>query len=299
MTTDYSDDESSDDSSDDSSGESHDDLAEALRRDWRERGPSWDRWADHIAELADRLNQPLIDAAGIAPGDEVLDLASGAGEPALSVARRVGPEGSVVATDLVPEMLAGAKRRASEAGVDNIRFELADMTDLPFPAGRFSHATCRFGIMFVPDAGAAMREIRRVLRPGGRAALLVWGPIEDVTVFRVLDEVVGRELGTSIADRPFTPFRFGAAGALGALFEEAGFVDVEERELRFSPKVPLGRPFWRPNLEMSFGSRLRDLSDDEREALDRKIAQAFAAFSDGEVYRLESHVRLGLGTAPA
>ena len=85
---------------------------ERVREDWSRRGKHWDSRADEVAEMADRFNQPLIEAVGIAPGHKVLDLASGAGEPALTVAGMVAPEGSVHCTDLVPEMMEGAKRRA-------------------------------------------------------------------------------------------------------------------------------------------------------------------------------------------
>ena len=101
--------------------------------------------ADQMADMADRFNQPLIDAIGVAPGHDVLDLASGTGEPALSLARRVGPSGQITATDLVPEMLEGAKRRARAAGLANIRFEAADMERLPFPDSSFDRLTCQIG----------------------------------------------------------------------------------------------------------------------------------------------------------
>ena len=112
-------------------------LKELVRADWSNRGAAWDRWADELAAMADRFNQPLLDAADVRPGQRVLDLASGAGEPALTIAGRVGGEGRVTATDLVPEMLAGARRRAALAGFDNIDFELADMEALPFDEGTF------------------------------------------------------------------------------------------------------------------------------------------------------------------
>ncbi|NIQ57260.1 MAG: methyltransferase domain-containing protein, partial [Gemmatimonadetes bacterium] len=117
-----------------------------IRTDWQAKGPSWDRWADVVGETADRLNDPLVDAAGVARGETVLDLASGTGEPALNVARRVGADGLVVATDLAEEMLAGARRRAAAAGLAHLGFAVADMEALPFPGRRFDRVTCRFGI---------------------------------------------------------------------------------------------------------------------------------------------------------
>ena len=104
-----------------------------------------------------------------------VDLASGPGEPAVTIARLVGPDGGVVATDLVEEMLAGARRRIAD-GVGNLEAQTADMQDLPFADGSFDRVTCRFGIMFAPEPARAFAEVRRVLRPGGKCAFMVWGP---------------------------------------------------------------------------------------------------------------------------
>ena len=167
-----------------------------MRRYWETRGAFWDRWADVVAEWAARVNEPLIAAARLAPGMRVLDLASGTGQPALSIAERLGPRGEVVATDLVSKMLAGAKRRAAASGRSNIRFGLADMAALPFRARCFDRITCRFGIMFVPAVAAALAEVRRVLVPGGRAAFMQAG-------FRDVEEEEVRLDGSAPIGQPF------------------------------------------------------------------------------------------------
>lgn len=268
------------------------------REDWTSRATYWDRRADQMAEMANRFNQPLIDAAGIAAGHRVLDLASGVGEPALGIARRVGETGSVTATDLVPEMLAGGRRRAAEAGLDNIEFRIVDMEEMPFEDESFDRVTCRFGLMFVPDPVRALGEARRVLVPGGRAAFMVWGPLEDTTNFRVFRAAAAEVFADDEEPHGFsTPFRLGETGTLASLFESAGFSAVEERELRFTPQVPVDRPFWRPNLDMSLGPRLESSSEDERRALEAAIRKHLEAYRDGAVYKLTAHIRIGLGTA--
>ena len=227
----------------------------------------------------------------------MLDLASGAGEPALSIACRVGDGGSVTATDLVPEMLAGAKRRAATAGLTNLRFEIADMEALPFDDGTFDRVVCRFGLMFCPRADLALVEARRVLKPRGRAAFMVWGPIEDNTLFEVVQAVA-----TEFVDVPpfvgdLAPFRFGGNGEMTRALETAGFDDIEEREIRFTPTPHAGSRFWQFNLEMSFGTAFDRLTPARREALDAALDGAFAGHLDGDVYRLATHVRVGLGNA--
>ena len=129
---------------------------ERMQRVWSRRGAFWDKHADALADMADRFNQPLLEFAGIGPGQRVLDLASGAGEPALSIARAVGPSGEVYATDIAPEMLAARARRAADAGLDAIHFEIADMEALPFAEGRFDRVTCRFGFDVLSQSGGGV-----------------------------------------------------------------------------------------------------------------------------------------------
>lgn len=265
--------------------------------EWRGRARHWDAWADRMADMADRFNQPLIAATGIGPGDRVLDLASGSGEPAISIARTVGPKGRVTATDLVPDMVASGTRRAREAALDNIAFEIADMESLPFADGAFDRVTCRFGLMFAPDPVRALTQARRVLAPGGTAGFMVWGPFDDTTNFTVLRQAYCDLFPDEATDFSI-PFRLGAKGALETLFTEAGFVDVEEQELRFSPEIPTKVKFWHPNVDMTLGSRLEGEPDSVREALEERIVARLEPYRNGDTYRLAAHIRIGTGRCP-
>src|SRR5258707_6266449 len=110
---------------------------------------------------------------------KVLDLASGTGEPAISLASRVGSSGHVTALDLSAELLAIASERARTRELPNFPTRQADAHELPFPNDLFDLATCRFGVMFFSDCDRALRELHRVLKPGGRACFLAWGPFEQ------------------------------------------------------------------------------------------------------------------------
>ena len=274
---------------------------ERVRADWAGRGRHWDRRADEIAEQAARLNAPLIEAAGIAPGQQVCDLATGAGEPALGVAALVGAEGRVFATDLCPEMMLGARRRAAARGLRNIAFRTADMRTLPDADAVFDRVICRFGLMFCPNPAQAVAEARRVLKPGGRAAYLVWGPRAETTFFVVfaaaaeavlgpLDQVEGIDL-----DRPFA---LGANGALAAALTDGGLVEVEERDLRFAPRVPAAAPFWQAQFDMTFGRVLEDATEAERHALEEAVAAGFRQRREGDEIPLAVHARIGIGVKP-
>ena len=184
------------------------------RQNWILRAGAWNEQADHLARLARGLNEPLIAVAGVAPGRHVLDIASGVGEPPISMAALVGPEGTVTATDLVAEMLAGTERRAKDQGVTNMAFQVTPMEELPFDDDSFDAVTCRLGLMYTPSPERALGQARRVLRPGARAAFLVWGPKADNSQFGIVDRVLGEVAGIDPHEGAFTPTRLGDDGAL-------------------------------------------------------------------------------------
>lgn len=274
---------------------------ERVRADWAARGRHWDRRADEIAEQAARLNAPLIEAAAIAPGQRVCDIATGAGEPALGMAELVGADGRVFATDLVPEMMLGARRRAAARGLRNVEFRTADMRALPDADGAFDRVVCRFGLMFCPAPAAAVAEVRRVLKPGGRAAWLVWGPRDDTTMFAVFAEAAEAVLGPldSIEAIDFVrPFALGAPGALCAVLEAGGLAEVEERAVRFAPRLPADAPFWRPQFDMAFGRALDGLAEAERRALEEAVAAGFRRYRRDDTLHLAVHTRVATGIKP-
>ena len=271
----------------------------ARRADWRSRGAAWDRTAPAAISGDDRYNPAMIAAAGIGPGDHVLDLASGAGEPAISLGRIVGNDGRVTATDFVAEMLAGARRRMTALGLENIDFAVADMTALPFAGGIFDAVTCRFGIMMVADAASAAREARRALKPGGKAAFLVHGPAEEnvlQTVVRAAIEDFFGDSGPGSAQS--ARFRFAAEGSLATVLSDGGFTDVAEQALIDDVEYAADSAFWRGNVERGLHRRYDAMDAAARADLDRAVAAAFAPYRDGAHYRLRTHKRLGAGTAP-
>jgi len=268
----------------------------AVRASWSARSEAWKRVAQGQGQGESErwLDDELADAARVQPDQTVLDLASGAGDPAISIALRVGPKGLVVATDLLPGMLAGAAQRAGEAGLTGLRFSLADMEALPFGDASFDAVVCRLGLMFSPRIDVSLAEALRVLRPGGRAAHLVWGAIEENTLFRVLHESVAGLFGESPVAIP-TPFRLAAPGSLAQALRRAGFADVAERELRSTRVIPPGRRFWVAELERSFGDRISRLPPKLRALLDQRIEEGLAPYRTGEGYRLDSLARVVAG----
>jgi SAM-dependent methyltransferase len=178
------------------------------------------------------MGQPATDAlveyAQPRPGMQVLDLASGTGEPAISLALRVAPQGHVTALDLSAELLEIAKGRAETRGLKNFSVQPADAHSLPFPDNSFDLATSRFGVMFFRDPVLAFRELRRVLRPGARACFLVWGSF-DQPFWQSMVGVVHRHVGGPLLQPGGPdPCRFADPGSLSAVLRSAGFSGVEE-----------------------------------------------------------------------
>jgi SAM-dependent methyltransferase len=178
------------------------------------------------------MGQPVTDAlvefAQPAIGMQVLDLASGTGEPAISLASSVGEHGHVTALDLSADLLEIAAQRARNRGLKNFTTQQADAHSLPFPDNSFDLATSRFGVMFFRDPVLALRELRRVLRPGARACFLAWGPFAQ-PYWQSMMGVVHRHVGGPLLQPGAPdPFRFAAPGSLTEILRSAGFSAVEE-----------------------------------------------------------------------
>src|SRR5206468_7537286 len=152
---------------------------------WDSAATGWRKWSRLIDEGSSRVSERLVELAGVEPGSRVLDVAAGYGEPSLTAARRAGPEGRVVATDISAEMLAFGRERAAAAGLENIDFVESDAASLEFPEASFDAALSRWGVIFEPDGEAAAARVRTFLKPGGRMAISSWGPPDRVPFLAV------------------------------------------------------------------------------------------------------------------
>ena len=187
-----------------------------------------ERWKAKSAAMGQPVTDALVEYAQPAPGMQVLDLASGTGEPAISLATRVGAQGHVTALDQSADLLEIATQRARSRGLTNFATQQADAHSLPFSDNRFDLGTSRFGVMFFRDLVLALRELRRVLRPGARACFLAWGSF-DQPYWQSMMGVVHRHVGGPLLqpDAP-NPFRFAEPGSLSEVLRSAGFSAVDE-----------------------------------------------------------------------
>jgi SAM-dependent methyltransferase len=200
-----------------------------------------DKWKAKSAAMGKAVTAALVEYAAPKPGMQVLDLASGTGEPAISLAARVGGQGHVTALDLSADLLEIAKGRAKERGMNNFVTQQADAHALPFADNSFDLATSRFGVMFFRDIGLALRETHRVLRPQARSCFVAWGPFDQPYWTSTMGVVHRHAGGPLLAPGGPDPFRFAAPGSLSELLRGAGFHEVHE-ETRTVPWTWPGTP---------------------------------------------------------
>lgn len=203
-----------------------DEIKKRQLNDWNLAAPGWKKWEKHFLQNLEPLTDLLIRDAGVKPGDTVLDLATGTGEPALTVAKSVGSKGRVVGVDLSPGMLSVAKERAAAQGITNVTFQLNDKDDLPaLHDNSFDAAVCRFGLMFMPDPARILTSIRRVLRPHGKVAVATWSPPDKVPFFSIVSKIVTSHFPDIKPMPPGVPggvFGIPSQEMLGGIFGKAG-----------------------------------------------------------------------------
>lgn len=250
---------------------------------WTESARYWEKHRAVLRQMFAPVTQALVEDAAIGRGDAVLDLATGPGEPALSVAERVGPKGRVVGMDAVPQMIEAARREAARRGLGNASFEVADAETLPFAANSFDAVVSRFGVMFFPSPVHAIREALRVLKPGGKIAMAVWHFAARNPFHSTVADIVEKY----VASPPLPPdspeaFRFAEPGKLLAAFAEAGVSSPSERLLQFSIEAPLTvEKFWALRYEMSdkLRTKLATLSPPQLAELGREVVEALGSYA--------------------
>jgi len=214
------------------------------RHEWDAAAEGWKKWWPIIEQGGQKVSGRLVEMAGIQLGQRVLDVASGIGEPAVTAASHVGPDGSVVATDYSGSMLAIAQERAAELGLINLETQVVDGEMLDFPASSFDAALCRWGLMLMPDPTESASRVAEALAPGGKFAAAVWGPPLKVPLAGVAMGVIMKAL-----EMPPPPegapgiFSLSAPGSIEDVFETAGFSDVLTEEMTVIIELPSADTF--------------------------------------------------------
>ncbi len=247
------------------------------------------------AELRGDLQRALVELAAPQAGERVLDLASGPCLLAMDAAEHVGADGLVVASDIAETMLATGRDAAAPTLRRRMRFCTADAERLPFAAGRFDLVLLGLGLFMLPDAAAALRELHRVLAPGGRLALSVWGSEAQVPLIAHAQACIARLLPPPRVPRP-SVFRFGEPATLAASFEAAGFATHRFAEHRLVCRFADAAAYWQAFLDLAGGAAeaLSRLPEETRQRLRHEVETELAACREGDAYRTDNAVLLAL-----
>jgi SAM-dependent methyltransferase len=230
------------------------------------------------------VSQWMIDAIGPQPGDLLLELAAGPGETGFLAAELIRPGGTLISSDVSPEMLNVAQRRADELGLDNVRFRQIDAdTSIDVEAATVDGVLCRWGYMLMADPNNALRETRRVLKPGGRVALAAWAAPEDNPWVSILGrELTRRGLAPPVAPDEPGQFAWAPEGVIAEHLADAGFVEYEVDSVSFSERYPSFEAYWQTHSTMS--SRLREaLATAEPAAVEALRDAVRAEVGDGPI----------------
>jgi SAM-dependent methyltransferase len=259
-----------------------------------------EKWKAKSAAMGRAVTQALVEYARPQLGMTVLDLATGTGEPGISLAGLVGPAGQVTALDLSPELLQIADERARQRGFTNFSTRGADAHNLPFPEDSFDLATCRFGVMFFTDCEKALVELRRVLKPGGRACFVVWGPFEQPYWLTTMGVVVKHVGGPATAPGGPDPFKFARPGSLSAVLRQAGFESVEEqtRTLPWTWPGPVEEVWeYARSVSTPFRPLLERVPAEKWDEINADVHAAIRQYVKGDSVKFEAVVVLASGRA--
>jgi len=205
----------------------------ATRTLWNRHAQGWNDSSARIRDWLRDSTDAMLKMANVRPGGHVLDVAAGAGDQTLDIAERVGPAGSVLATDLSPAILDFAKENATRAGFNNVETLAGDGETLALPEATFDAAICRLGLMFFPDPGKGLQAMFQALKPGGMAATMVFSTPDKNPCVAILVSTALKHAGLPPRD-PFQPgglLSLGKPGLIDELFTQAGFSRVATTKL--------------------------------------------------------------------
>jgi SAM-dependent methyltransferase len=248
---------------------------------WEEAAPGWVRRGDAVRTFSSPVSQWMLDALSLQPGERVLELAAGLGDTGLLAAELVAPVGRVIISDQAETMLAGARARAEELGLDNVEFRVLNAEWIDLPLASVDAVLCRWGYMLLADPAAALAETRRVLRPGGRLALAVWDSAQQ-NPWALLPGLELIERGVTTPPAPGTPGQFALADGerLRGLLEQAGFTEIEVLSLALEQRHASFEAFWETTLDVSRGFHDAVLSRPQSEVAEIRsgLASRLAAY---------------------
>jgi SAM-dependent methyltransferase len=254
---------------------------------WELMAPGWERWRGQLEDALAPVRTWLITQLAPQPGDTLLELGAGPGDTGFAAAALVGESGRLISSDFAPEMVEVARRRGSELGLENVDYRVIDAERIDLDVASVDGVLCQSAYMLVADPAAALSETRRVLRPGGRLAMSVWGAPENNPWASIGGRILV-ERGLVSRPEPGAPGVFSMASEerTRTLLGDAGFTDVltDEVPVRFVFSDLDDYERWVTDLSGSFAMVLQGLSEPEREALSAELRAAFEPYATQDGY---------------
>ena len=272
---------------------------ETTRQQWQNAAEAWHRWEPTLKAWLGPATEVLLDLARVGPGSRVLDVASGAGEPAITAAKRVGPGGHVLATDIAPNILEFAGEAARRQGVGGIvETRVLDGEHLDLPEASFDAVLSRVGLIYFPDQQGALAGMRRALKPGGRVGAVVYTTPERNGFFSIPVGIIRRraQLPPPLPGQP-GPFSLGGPGVLEGALHQAGFREIETRVVPSALRLPAAADCVRFERE-SFGAlhqMLAGLPEEGRQDVWDEIARELRQFEGPGGFEGPCELIVGVG----
>jgi ubiquinone/menaquinone biosynthesis C-methylase UbiE len=248
---------------------------------WSAVASSWDEHAAYVDSRGSEVTARMLELAGLRPGARVLELACGPGGLGLAAAERVLPHGDVVLSDVVPEMAAIAGRRAGALGLRNVSTRVLDLEQIDEPTASYDVVLCREGLMFAVDPARAAGEVRRVLRPGGRLVVAVWGPRARNPWLAVVFDAVSAQLGKPVPPPGVpSPFSLDDAGRLADMLAASGLSEVVVGELSTPAQSASFEEWWSRTRGLAgpLTALLEQLPPSALQALEHRLRDAVAPY---------------------
>ena len=271
----------------------------AQREQWNKDGAAWRRWNPTLDRWYGEVTRQMLDLALIQTGQRILDIAAGAGEPAVSAAERVGPSGHVLATDISEGIVELALQVARERGLKQVETRVMDGEKLDLSDASFDAVLCRLGLMYMPHPVTALSEWRRVLRAGGRVAVVVFSTPDRNSWGAVPASIIRRraQLPPPVPGQP-GPFSLGGRGVLESVFRQAGFANPEIRAVPVPSRMASAAEYVRVAREAfgAFNAMLAQLSPQERESVWNEVEASLRSFESPDGFEVPGECLVGAAT---
>lgn len=253
----------------------------AQREQWNKDGAAWRRWTPVLDSWYGEVTRQMLDLARIQPGQRILDIAAGAGEPAVSAAERVGPGGYVLATDISEGIVELALQVARERGLKQVETRAMDGEKLDLPDASFDAVLCRLGLMYMPHPVTALREWRRALKPGGRVAVGVFSTPDRNSWGAVPASIIRQraQLQPPVPGQP-GPFSLGSPGVLEDILIQAGFANSDIHAVPVPHRTTSAAEYVRVAREAfgGFNAMMANLPSTEQESVWNEVESSLRDF---------------------